>query len=181
MPAGLPEKPLWHKTPQVGNAVIEDDCEIGAAVTIDCARFGSTRLRRGCKVDNLVHVAHNVDVGENTLLLAQVGFAGSTVVGKQVIIAGQAGVTGHAHIGDGAVILAGAGVIGDVAPGVEMVGYPAGPRREKLRAIVSSERAGKDVRVLKKEIKELRCQVQQLLDLQAGGASKPDEIGETKA
>ncbi len=162
VPAGVPEQPLWQKTPQAGNAVVEDDCEIGSGVTIDCARFGSTRIGRGCKVDNQVHVAHNVQVGPDTLLLAHVGIAGSSTVGKNVIIAGQAGVTGHVHIGDGAVILGGAGVIADVAPGAEMFGYPAGPRREKLRGIVSAEKAGREVRVLKKEIKELHAQLEEL-------------------
>ncbi len=161
-PEGVPKDPLWHKTPQAGNAVVEDDCEIGSGVTIDCARFGSTRIGRGCKLDNQVHVAHNVQVGQDTLLLAHVGVAGSSTVGKNVIIAGQAGVTGHVHIGDGAVILGGAGVIADVEPGAEMFGYPAGPRREKLRSIVSAEKAGKEVRVLKKEIKELRAQLAEL-------------------
>ncbi len=162
VPEGVPAAPLWHKTPQAGNAVVEDDCEIGAGVTIDCARFGSTRIGRGCKLDNQVHVAHNVQVGPDTLLLAHVGIAGSSTVGKNVIVAGQAGVTGHVHIGDGAVILAGAGVIADVPPGAEMFGYPAGPRREKLRSLVSAEKAGKEVRVLKKEIKELRSQLKEI-------------------
>ncbi|QDV06620.1 UDP-3-O-acylglucosamine N-acyltransferase [Planctomycetes bacterium Poly30] len=173
VPAGLPEKPLWQKTPQVGNAVIEDDCEIGANTTIDCARFGSTRIGRGCKVDNLVHVGHNVQVAENTLLLALAGIAGSSTIGKNVIIAGQAGITGHVHVGDGAIVMGGAGIIADVEPGAEMFGYPAGPRREKMRSLVSAEKAGKDVRALKKEIKELRSQLEGLIALQApSGDSK---------
>jgi UDP-3-O-[3-hydroxymyristoyl] glucosamine N-acyltransferase len=163
VPAGVPEQPLWQKTPQVGNAVVEDDCEIGANSAIDCARFGSTRIGRGCKLDNMVHVGHNVQVGENTLLLAQVGIAGSTTIGKNVIIAGQAGVTGHVHVGDGAVVMGGAGVIADVEAGAEMFGYPAGKRREKLRGIVGAEKAGKDVRALKKEVKELSSRLEELL------------------
>ncbi|MEM8711699.1 MAG: UDP-3-O-(3-hydroxymyristoyl)glucosamine N-acyltransferase, partial [Planctomycetota bacterium] len=169
VPAGVPDDALWQKTPQVGNAVVEDDCEIGAGSTIDCARFGSTRIGRGCKLDNLVHVGHNVQVGRDTLLLAHVGIAGSTTIGKNVIVAGQAGITGHVHIGDGAVIMGGAGVIADVEPGVEMFGYPAAPRREKLRSIVAAEKAGKDVRAMKKEIKELRAQLDKLLS-QSGAA-----------
>ena len=177
VPGGVPEQPLWHKTPQAGNAVIEDDCEIGAGATIDCARFGSTRIRRGCKVDNLVHVGHNVQVDRDTLILAQAGIAGSSTVGKNVIIAGQVGISGHLHIGDGALLLAKAGIIADVAPGAEMIGYPAGLRREKLRGIVGAEKAGKDVRVLKKEIKDLRAQLEGLRgaleQLSGAGSSDP--------
>lgn len=181
VPAGLPEKPLWQKTPQVGNAVVEDDCEIGANVTIDCARFGSTRIGRGCKVDNLVHVGHNVQVDEDTLLLAHVGIAGSSTIGKNVIIAGQAGITGHVHIGDGAIIMGGAGVIADVEPGVEMFGYPAAPRREKLRSIVSADKAGKEVRGLKKEIKELRSLLEGLMAREGQPHSGQASPGESKA
>jgi len=182
IPAGVPEQPLWHKTPQVGNAVVEDDCELGSSVAIDCARFGTTRVRRGCKLDNMVHVGHNVDVGEDTLLLAQVGIAGSTTIGKQVIIAGQAGVAGHKTIGDGAKVLGGSGVISNIAAGEEVIGFPTGPRRQKLRAMVGGDRAAKNIRVLKDEVRELRAQVRQLLELQGGSEAAPaEEIGETEA
>lgn len=152
----------WVKIPQVGNVVLEDDVEIGANVSVDCGRYGATRIGRGVKIDNQVHVAHNVQLGEGTLLLAHVGIAGSTTVGRGVIIAGQAGVTGHVHIGDGARVSAGAGVTKSIPAGAHVFGFPAGPRAAKLRAMASAERAGSDISKLKAELKELRSMVKAL-------------------
>ncbi len=130
----------WQKIPQCGTVVIEDDVEIGANTCIDRGRFGATRIARGAKLDNLVHIAHNVVVGEGALLIAQVGVAGSTKIGARAILAGQVGVNGHIEIGDGARIAAQAGVFGDVPPGADYLGWPARPRREALRNLALSQR-----------------------------------------
>jgi UDP-3-O-[3-hydroxymyristoyl] glucosamine N-acyltransferase len=116
---------VYLKIPQIGNVVIEDDVEVGANVTIDRAATGSTVIGRGTKIDNLVMIAHNVRVGENSIIVAQVGIGGSTEIGKGVNLAGQAGVAGHISIGDGAVIAAQAGVTKSVKPGTCVSGYPA--------------------------------------------------------
>jgi UDP-3-O-[3-hydroxymyristoyl] glucosamine N-acyltransferase len=128
-----PTREGWAKIPQVGTVVVEDDVEIGASCAIDRGRFGATRIGRGAKLDNLVHVGHNVIVGEAALLIAQVGIAGSATIGKRAILAGQVGVGGHVAIGDGARIGAQGGVTGDVPPGVDYLGTPARPRTQALR------------------------------------------------
>jgi UDP-3-O-[3-hydroxymyristoyl] glucosamine N-acyltransferase len=115
----------YEKIPQVGTVLVEDDVEIGANVAIDRGTMGATRIGRGVKIDNLVHVAHNVTVGENTLLVAQVGIAGSTRVGCDVTMAGQSGATGHVQIGDGVMVGAQAGVTKNVPDGARVSGYPA--------------------------------------------------------
>jgi UDP-3-O-[3-hydroxymyristoyl] glucosamine N-acyltransferase len=122
------------KIPQVGIVVIEDDVEIGANCAIDRAAMGKTRIKRGVKTDNFVHIGHSVTVGEDTILVAQVGISGSTEVGSRVALGGQVGVVGHIKIGDGAMIGAQAGVGQDVAPGQILSGSPAFPHREWLRA-----------------------------------------------
>lgn len=124
----------WNKIPQVGTVEVGDDVEIGANCAIDRGRFGPTRIGNGVKLDNLVHVAHNVVVGDGSLLIAQVGIAGSARVGKRAILAGQVGIGGHAVIGDGARIGAQAGVLSEAAPGAELWGTPARPRAEALRS-----------------------------------------------
>ncbi|VEN73173.1 UDP-3-O-acylglucosamine N-acyltransferase [Candidatus Desulfarcum epimagneticum] len=121
------------KIPQTGIVRIDDDVEIGAGSAIDRATFGETRIRRGVKTDNLVHVAHNVEVGENTLLVAQVGIAGSSRIGNHVVIAGQAGIGGHLEIGDGAIIGPQAGIAKSVKEGDVVSGSPGMPHRVWLR------------------------------------------------
>jgi UDP-3-O-[3-hydroxymyristoyl] glucosamine N-acyltransferase len=123
------------KIPQVGSVVIEDDVEIGANVTIDRATLGSTIIRRGVKIDNLVQVAHNVAIGEDSIIVAQVGISGSTTIGKNVTLAGQVGVVGHIEIGDNVMVGAQAGVTHDLPANQGYVGSPAIPHREFLRAI----------------------------------------------
>jgi UDP-3-O-[3-hydroxymyristoyl] glucosamine N-acyltransferase len=122
------------RVPQLGGVVVEDDVEIGALCTVDAGTLGPTVLRRGVKLDAHVHVAHNVVLGEGTLVAAQSGFAGSAEIGRGVLVGGQAGVADHARVGEGARIAAKSGVIGDVAPGVTVAGFPAIPRMEWLRA-----------------------------------------------
>jgi UDP-3-O-[3-hydroxymyristoyl] glucosamine N-acyltransferase len=138
-PSSDPTTP-WTKIPQCGTVVVEDDVEIGANVTIDRGRFGATHIGRGAKIDNLVHIAHNVVIGAGALIIAQVGIAGSTRVGARAILAGQAGINGHIEIGAGARIAAQAGVFGDVPPGADYLGWPARPRAEALRRYAHVER-----------------------------------------
>ena len=109
-----PEGETYKKIPQLGNVIIEDDVEIGANTTIDRAVMDSTIIRRGVKLDNLVQIAHNVEVGENTVMAAQVGIAGSVKVGKHCMFGGQVGLAGHIHVADHVVFGAQAGVISDV-------------------------------------------------------------------
>ena len=115
----------WHKIMQSGPAVLEDNVEVQANACIDRASVGETHVASGAKIDNLVQVGHGSRVGENTLLCAQAGLAGSTDVGKNVILAGQVGVAGHCQIGDGAIATAQTGIPNDVPAGAVVSGYPA--------------------------------------------------------
>jgi UDP-3-O-[3-hydroxymyristoyl] glucosamine N-acyltransferase len=124
-----------HKIPQQSIVVIEDDVEIGANTTIDRPAVGETRIGRGTKIDNLVMLAHGVQVGAHTILAAQVGIAGSSTLGRGVVLAGQVGVAGHIEIGDGARATAQTGIPNSVEPGALVSGYPAIDNREWLRAV----------------------------------------------
>jgi len=121
----------YHKIPQLGVVVIEDDVEIGANTTIDRATLGETVIRAGAKLDNLIQIAHNVEIGRHTALAAQAGISGSTRVGQYVRIGGQAGAVGHIEIGDRAAVGAQSGVTKSIPPGVFVSGYPA---REHMTA-----------------------------------------------
>ena len=121
------------KIPQLGTVVIEDDVEIGANVTIDRAALGETRVGRGVKIDNLVQVAHNVTLGEHTVMAAQAGVAGSTKIGRFAALGGQAGLIGHIEVGDRAQIGAQAGVTASVPPDQVLLGTPAWPIKETRR------------------------------------------------
>ncbi len=123
-------KLVVRKIPQTGIVEIGDDVEIGANVTIDRARFGTTRIGNSVKIDNLVHVAHNVTIGDYTGIVAQAGISGSVAIGSRVIVWGQAGLSGHLSVGDGAVVGAQAGVTKDVAAGSHVSGYPAMPHKK---------------------------------------------------
>lgn len=116
-----------EKIPQIGNVVIEDDVEIGAGTCIDRARFSSTRIGKGTKIDNLVQIGHNCVIGKYCFVCGQAGMAGSTTVGDYVTLAGQVGLSGHIKIGDKATIGAQCGVLGDVEPGATMLDSPAIP------------------------------------------------------
>lgn len=149
----------WKKIVQSGPAVVEDDVEIQAHACVDRATVGETRIRRGAKVDNLVQVGHACDVGEHTLLCAQVGLAGSTTVGKSCVLAGQVGAAGHLEIGDGAVLTAQSGVPSDVPAGSLYSGYPAVENRNWLRSVAVYNRLPelqKAVRALKAAVEELK-------------------------
>jgi len=121
----VPHEGKYHKIPHLGTVVLEDEVEIGANCCIDRGTFGETRLSRGVKLDNLVHVAHNVFIGENTVIAAQTGISGSTTIGRDVTIAGQVGFVGHIKIGDRAILGAQAGVTKSVKAGIMVSGYPA--------------------------------------------------------
>ena len=122
------------KIPHVGRCIVGDEVEIGANSTIDRGSIDDTVIGNGSKIDNLVHIAHNVRLGEKVLVMAQVGVAGSATIGAGAILAGQAGIAGHVSIGAGARIAAQAGVFGDIPPGETWSGYPARPHKESLRA-----------------------------------------------
>jgi UDP-3-O-[3-hydroxymyristoyl] glucosamine N-acyltransferase len=124
----------YIKIPQMGIVQVDDDVEIGANCAIDRAAMGKTWIKRGVKTDNLVQIGHNVTIGEDTVLVAQVGIAGSTRVGNRVSLGGQVGVVGHIKIGDGTMVGAQSGVAQEVAPGQVISGSPAFPHREWLRA-----------------------------------------------
>jgi UDP-3-O-[3-hydroxymyristoyl] glucosamine N-acyltransferase len=142
--------PAWYKILQTGPAVLEDHVEVQANATVDRASVGETRIRAGAKIDNLVQVGHGSTVGEDTLLCAQVGLAGSTHVGRNVIFAGQAASAGHNHIGDGVVVTAQSGVGGDVAPGLTVSGSPAFDNVKWLRAVAIFQKLPELLRELKK-------------------------------
>ena len=129
-----------HKVPQVGIVVLEDDVELGSNVCVDRAALGETRIGRGTKVDNLVQIAHNVEIGEHCLLVAQVGISGSTQIGHHTVLAGQSGCSGHLKIGSGVVLVARAAAFKDVPDGATMAGAPARPHREWLKANANVQR-----------------------------------------
>jgi len=125
----------WYKIPQTGRVVIEDNVEIQANSCVDRASLGETRIGRNTKIDNLVQVAHNCVIAENSMLCAQVGLAGSTEIGKNVILAGQVGVAGHCKIGDGVIVTAQSGTHGDIPAGAMYSGYPAFDNKQWLRSV----------------------------------------------
>jgi len=133
-------KGVQQKIPQVAGLIVGDDVEIGANTTIDRGTLSPTKIGNGVKCDNLVHIAHNVEIGDNTLVVAQVGVSGSTKIGSNVIMAGQAGIGGHLNIGDRVKIGAQAGVTKSVPEGQEVSGYPARPHTESLRSQASVAR-----------------------------------------
>lgn len=149
------EKGTFIRIPCFGNVVIEDDVEIGAGCMIDRGNFESTVIRKGCRLDNLVHIAHNVSVGEHTAIAAQAGVSGSTRIGNRVLIGGQAGFVGHLEIGDDSFIGAQAGVSKDVKPGEKVTGYPA----RDIMTVRRIEAAETRLPGLLKEIKRLRDEV----------------------
>ncbi len=152
----------WYKMRQSGFVVLEDDVELQANACVDRATVGQTRIRRGAKIDNLVQVGHASEVGEDTLLCAQAGLAGSTVVGKNCILAGQVGAAGHLEIGDGAILTAQSGIHSDVPPKATYSGYPAIENRLWLRCVAAYNRLPelqKAIRALQREIAALRDRV----------------------
>lgn len=149
----------FKKVPQIGNVVIEDHVEIGSNATIDRATIGSTLIKSGAKLDNLIQVAHNVEVGHSTVIAAQAGISGSTKIGNGVMIGGQAGIVGHIQLGDGAKVNAQSGVSKSIEPGKAVTGSPAYDYTAALR----SQAAARKLPELEKRVKELEALVRQLL------------------
>ena len=131
-----PVNDKYNKIPQIGNVELDDDVEIGANTCIDRATMGSTRIGKGVKLDNLIQVAHNVEIGENTVMAAQVGIAGSTKIGARCMVAGQVGFAGHITVGDDNQIGAQSGIPNSVGSGLRLMGYPAIEARDFARNIV---------------------------------------------
>jgi UDP-3-O-[3-hydroxymyristoyl] glucosamine N-acyltransferase len=163
-------KGVHQRIPQIGTVVIEDDVEIGSNVTIDRARFDKTVIGRGTKIDNLVQIAHNVVIGENSIIVAQTGISGSTVIGKGVILAGQSGVVGHITIGDNAIVAAQAGVTKSVKPDTKVSGYPAKPHHIAKRVNACIQRLPR----LFRQVLTLEARVKQLEE-KLGGTSENDK------
>ncbi|MBI5892125.1 MAG: UDP-3-O-(3-hydroxymyristoyl)glucosamine N-acyltransferase [Deltaproteobacteria bacterium] len=147
-----------YKVPQTGIVRIEDDVEIGACVTIDRATLGETVIKRGTKIDNLVQIAHNVAIGEDSIIVAQVGISGSTKIGNRVTLAGQVGAAGHIEIGDDIVIGAKSGVTKDLCEKGVFSGFPAIPHKDWLKAVnifAKLPEMRKTILDLEKRVKEL--------------------------
>lgn len=154
-----PEGETYKKIPQLGNVIIEDDVEIGANTTIDRAVMESTIIRKGVKLDNLVQIAHNVEVGENTVMAAQVGIAGSTKVGKHCMFGGQVGLAGHIKIADHVNFGAQSGVISDIKEPTTLLGAPAIHAKSFMRSSAIFNRLPDMYRTmgqLQREIEELK-------------------------
>jgi UDP-3-O-[3-hydroxymyristoyl] glucosamine N-acyltransferase len=149
----------YKKIPQIGNVVIEDDVEIGSNTTVDRATMGSTIIKAGAKLDNLIQVAHNVEIGNSTVIAAQTGISGSAKIGNRVLIGGQAGVVGHITIGDGAKINAQSGVSKSLEPGKSVTGSPA----YEMTAALRSQAIARKLPEMEKRIKELEAIIKQLL------------------
>jgi len=149
---------VYKKIPQMGNVVLQDDVEIGANATIDRATLGSTIIRKGVKLDNLVQIAHNCEIGENTVIAAQTGISGSTKIGKRCIIAGQVGIAGHLQIADGTIFGAQAGQANTIkTPGQMFMGSPAFPLKDFQRSSI----AFKTLPDLQKKVFELQRKIQE--------------------
>ena len=143
------------KVPQIGNVIIGDDVEIGANVTIDRGALGPTTIGKGTKIDNLVQIAHNVSIGEHSLLVAQVGIAGSCKLGNYVILGGQVGLAGHLKIGNQVTIAAQSGVMHDIKDGSKMLGTPAIPDRQFKRQVIAIQQLPELIRRVRELEKQL--------------------------
>jgi len=153
------DKGEYEKIPQIGNVVIEDDVELGSNVSIDRAAMGSTVIKRGCKIDNLVQIAHNVIVGEDTVVSAQTGVSGSTKIGKHCILAGQSGLVGHIELGDNVVITAQSGVSKSILKPGYYMGSPVREMRtaQKLSAHIHNlPEYAKKISELENELTKLK-------------------------
>jgi len=148
------------KIPQLGNVIIEDNVDIGANVTIDRATVGSTIIKSGAKLDNLIQIGHNAEVGSNTIIAAQAGISGSTRIGKNVMIGGQAGLVGHIQLGDGAKVNAQSGVSKSIEAGKAVTGSPA----YDFTAALRSQAITRNLPEMERRIKELEALVKQLME-----------------
>ena len=152
----------YKKIHQIGNVIIEDDVEIGANTTIDCATMGSTIIHKGVKIDNLVQIAHNVEVGENTVMASQVGIAGSTKIGHNCILGGQVGIIGHINIGNRVIASAQSGVTKNFKDGITIMGTPAFDASQCRKSRVIYQRLPdmrQQILELEKQLKELKSKI----------------------
>lgn len=155
-----PDSSSYYKIPQVGIVVLEDDVEIGSNSCVDRAALGETRIRRGTKLDNLVQIAHNVDVGEDCILVAQGGIAGSTRIGNHCTFGGQMAIAGHLKVGDNVMIGARGGASGNVASNQILSGVPLMPHKQWLRATMTLPKLPemrKDLQKMKKRLEGLEA------------------------
>ena len=153
-----------RKIMHLGNVIIHDDVEIGANSAIDRGALGSTIIGAGTKIDNLVHIAHNVVIGRHCLIMGQVGFAGSTHLGDYVIVASQSGISGHLKIGNQVTIGAKSGVMRDIPDGARMLGIPASPDRQTKRQVLALQQLPELIR----RMRDLEKQVEELTALRKG-------------
>ncbi len=163
---------MHRKSPQRGSVEIGSDVEVGANVTIDRARFGRTAVGSGTKIDNLVQVAHNVSIGEHSIIVAQAGIAGSTTLGHHVVLAAQVGLKDHIQLGDGAMVAAQSGVDHDVQPGEAVFGSPAQDIRNERRCMILYQRLPEQVKQAKQLAKTVEDLEERLKRLE--GASEDD-------
>jgi UDP-3-O-[3-hydroxymyristoyl] glucosamine N-acyltransferase len=161
------DKGAFHKIPQIGNVIIEDDVEIGSNVSIDRASLGSTIIKRGVKIDNLVQIAHNVVVGEDSAMAAQVGISGSTKIGKHCLFAGQVGVVGHIEIADNVTLIAQSGI----SKGIKKPGMYFGAPAKEMKTALKLEAHIRNLPEYAKKIKDLEHQIQ-ILKETLGNSSK---------
>lgn len=155
---------VYHKIPQLGNVVLEQDVEIGANTTIDRAVMGSTIIRKGVKLDNLIQIAHNCEVGQNTVMAAQVGIAGSTKVGESCVLGGQVGIGGHITIGSRSQIGAQSGIISNIKEDSELMGSPAYPLKNFFKSSIIVPKLPdmyRQINSLERELNELKKQLEE--------------------
>jgi UDP-3-O-[3-hydroxymyristoyl] glucosamine N-acyltransferase len=164
----VPDGGIHCKVPQIGNVIIGDDVEIGANVTIDRGALGPTVIGKGTKIDNLVQIGHNVEIGEHSLLVAQVGIAGSTKLGNYVVLAGQVGVAGHLKIGNQVTVAAQSGVMNPIPDAEKWLGSPAQPDRQAKREMIAIRRLPE----LLKRVSELEKKLGLDSKARKSGASK---------
>lgn len=163
-----------RKIPQLGGVRIEDDVELGANTTIDRGGFGDTVIRQGTKVDNLVQIAHNVEIGEHSVLVAQVGIAGSCRIGRGVVLGGQVGIADHVTVGDGAVVGAQSGIHADLPAGEKVLGTPARPLTQSKRILLAERHLPDMVRRLRRLERRLEALAARLGDVSPGEETEDD-------
>nr|HPM13749.1 UDP-3-O-(3-hydroxymyristoyl)glucosamine N-acyltransferase [Bacteroidales bacterium] len=149
----------YYKIPQTGNVILEDDVEIGANATIDRATMGSTIIRQGTKIDNLIQIGHNCEIGSNTVIAGQTGISGSTKVGNNCMIGGQTGVAGHLKIGNNVKIAAKSGIMIDIPDGDFQMGGPSFNAREYKKSYIhfmNLDKLAKRINQLEKALKDIR-------------------------
>ena len=157
------EKGAFCKIPQIGNVVIEDDVELGSNVSVDRAALGSTIIKRGVKIDNLVQIAHNVSIGEDSAIASQTGISGSTKIGKHVLLAGQVGIAGHMEITDNVILYAKSGISTNITKPGTYFGYPAKDVKTSLKLEAHFRRLpqyAEKIKELEEEIKNLKKIIQ---------------------